>query len=141
LPKIIFEKIIWADRNKVFEITTNYENFQNILPRYYPSVRIISVRGNTSIVEEHLRIGGRELVMMVKHVINEPVLHELFVIGGDAKGTHIVSRYEYVPNGTKVTLEINWKSKGLLKLASFFNKNIIHDYSKILDEFAIISES
>ena len=141
MPKIIFEKIIWADRNKVFEITTNYENFQNILPRYYPSVRIISVRGNTSIVEEHLRIGGRELVMMVKHVINEPVLHELFVIGGDAKGTHIVSRYEYVPNGTKVTLEINWKSKGLLKLASFFNKNIMHDYSKILVEFAIISES
>jgi coenzyme Q-binding protein COQ10 len=142
LPKIIFEKIIKADRKKVFELTTNYENFQKILPQYYPSIRIISVRGNVSVVEEHLQIAGRELVMMVKHVIDEPILHEIFIIGGDAKGTHIIKRYESIPHGTKLTLEIDWKLKGMMKLSNFFGKNkVLNDYSKIIDEFAVIAET
>ena len=142
MPKIIFEKIIKADRKKVFELTTNYENFQKILPQYYPSIRIISVRGNVSVVEEHLRIAGRELVMMAKHVIDEPILHEIFIIGGDAKGTHIIKRYESIPHGTKLTLEIDWKLKGIMKLSNFFGKNkVLNDYSKIIDEFAVIAEA
>ena len=141
MPKIIFEKIIKADRKKVFELTTNYENFQKILPQYYPSIRIISVRGNVSVVEEHLQIAGRELVMMAKHVIDEPILHEIFIIGGDAKGTHIIKRYESIPHGTKLTLEIDWKLKGMMKLSNFFGKNkVLNDYSKIIDEFAVIAE-
>jgi len=142
LPKIIFEKIIKADRKKVFELTTNYENFQKILPQYYPSIRIISVRGNVSVVEEHLRIAGRELVMMAKHVIDEPILHEIFIIGGDAKGTHIIKRYESIPHGTKLTLEIDWKLKGMMRISNFFGKNkVLNDYSKIIDEFAVIAEA
>ena len=141
MPKIIFEKIIKADRKKVFELTTNYENFQKILPQYYPSIRIISVRGNVSVVEEHMRIAGQELVMMAKHVIDEPILHEIFIIGGDAKGTHIIKRYESIPHGTKLTLEIDWKLKGMMKLSNFFGKNkVLNDYSKIIDEFAVIAE-
>lgn len=142
MPKIVFEKIIKADRKKVFELTTHYENFQKILPQYYPSVRIISVRGNISVVEEHLRIGGRELVMMVKHVIDEPLLHEIFIIGGDAKGTHIIKRYEQISHGTKMTLEVDWKLKGMMKLSDFFAKNkISNEYSKIIDEFVVIAET
>jgi coenzyme Q-binding protein COQ10 len=141
LPKIIFEKIIKADRKKVFELATNYENFQKILPQYYPSIRIISTRGNVSVVEEHLQMGGRELVMMVKHVIDEPSLHEIFVIGGDTKGTHIINRYEHIPHGTKLTLEADWKLKGIMKLSDFFGKNkILNDYSKIIDDFITIVE-
>ena len=141
MPKILFEKIIKSDRKKVFELTTNYENFQKILPQYYPSIRVISVRGNVSVVEEHLRIAGQELVMMAKHVIDEPILHEIFIIGGDAKGTHIIKRYESIPHGTKLTLEIDWKLKGIMKLANFFGKNkILTDYSRIIDEFIAIVE-
>lgn len=121
---------------------TNYKNFQKILPQYYPSIRIISVRGNVSVVEEHLQIAGRELVMMAKHVTDEPILHEIFIIGGDAKGTHIIKRYESVTHGTKLTLEIDWKLKGMMKLSNFFGKNkVLNDYSKIIDEFAVIAEA
>ena len=142
MPKTIFEKIVKADRKKIFELATNYENFQKIIPQYYPSVRIISVRGNVSVVEEHLRIGGRELVMMVKHVIDEPLLHEIFIIGGDAKGSHIITRYDTISHGTKMTLEIDWKLKGIMKLSDFFGKTKISDeYSKIIDEIIIIAES
>jgi len=142
LSKCIIEKIIKSDRNRVFEIVTNYKNFQKILPQYFPSIRVISVRGNTSVVEEHMRITGREFVMMVKHVIDEPTLHEIFVIGGDAKGTHIINRFESIPQGTKMTIEFDWKLKGMIKLIYFFNKtNLLREYSKILDEFALIAEN
>lgn len=140
MAKFVFEKIIKADRKKVFDITTNYENYQKLLPQYYPSTRTISVRGNHSLVEEHLRIGGDELVIMAKHVIDEPISHELFIVGGDAKGTHITSRYEQIPNGTKLTLEVEWKFKGLKKLG-FGKDKIPKEYSKIIDEFALLAEN
>jgi len=89
-----------------------------------------------------MRITGREFVMMVKHVIDEPTLHEIFVIGGDAKGTHIINRFESIPQGTKMTIEFDWKLKGMIKLIYFFNKtNLLREYSKILDEFALIAEN
>lgn len=140
MAKVVFEKIIKADRKKVFDITTNYENFQKILPQYYPSTRTISVRGNNSLVEEHLRIDGQELVIMAKHVIDEPILHELFIVGGDAKGTHITTRYEQLPNGTKLTLEVDWKLKGIKKLGIFGKDKIPNEYSKMIDEFIAIME-
>lgn len=141
MSKIVFEKIIKADRKKVFNLSTNYENFQNILPQYFPSIRIISVRGNVSVVEEHMRIAGQELVMMVKHVIDEPTLHEIFIIGGDAKGTHIINRYEQISHGTKLILESDWKLKGLMKIRDFFGRSkVSEEYSKIIDEFVVIAE-
>lgn len=142
LPKFVFEKIIKSDRNKVFEISTNYANFQKILPQYYPSIRVISIRGNVSVVEEHLIIGGHELVMMVKHVINEPILHEIFVIGGDAKGTHITKRFECIPQGTKMILKVDWKLKRMTRIIYFLRKiNLLKEYSKITDAFTVIVEN
>ena len=75
MPKISFEKIIKAERNAVFDIAANYADFQKTLPKYFPSIRIRSVRDNVAVVEEHIRIAGRELVMMTKHVTKYPELH------------------------------------------------------------------
>ena len=141
LPKINFEKIVKAERNKVFDIVANYEQFQKILPKYFPSIRVLSVRDDTSIVEEHLRVAGRELVMMTKHVTKYPELHEVFVIGGDAKGSHIIERYESVKDGTKITVEANLNLSGPLRLVAFFSRSKIKNgFAKIMDEFAKIAE-
>ena len=77
---------------------------------------------------------------MAKHIVDEPVLHELYIVGGDAKGTHITTRYEQLPNGTKLILEIDWKFKGLKKLG-FGNDKIPKEYSKMIDKFAAIVEN
>ena len=100
------------------------------------------MRDDIAIVEEHVMLAGRELVMMTKHVTTTPELHEVFVIGGDAKGSHIVERYEIIPEGTKITVNADLKLHGKLKLAAFFGKSKIkNDYVKIMDEFAKIAES
>ena len=141
LPKINFEKIIKAERNKVFDIAANYEQFQKILPKYFPSIRVLSVRDNTSVVEEHVRIAGRELVMMTKHVTKYPELHEVFVIGGDAKGSYIIERYESIKDGTKITVEADLNLSGPLKIVAFFGRSKIKKgFTKIMDEFANIAE-
>jgi len=141
LPKISFEKIVKAERTTVFDIAANYKNFQKTLPKYFPSIRVRSVRDNVAVVEEHIRISGKELVMMTKHVTKYPELHEVFVIGGDAKGSHIIERYESVKEGTKITVEADLKLRGPLKLVAFFDKaKIQKGFVKIMDEFAKIAE-
>ena len=141
MPKISFEKIVKADRNRVFDIAANYEEFEKTLPQYFPSIRVRSRRDNVAVVEEHLRVAGKELVMMTKHVTTYPELHEVFVIGGDAKGSHIVEKYESIPEGTKITVDADIKLKGVMKLAGFFGKKkILEGFTTIMDEFAKIAE-
>jgi len=141
LSKINFEKIVKAERIKVFNIFTNYEQFQTVLPKYFPSVRIRSTRGNTAVVEQHVKIAGRELIMMTKHVTHYPNVHEVFVIGGDAKGSHLVERYESIHGGTKITVNADLKLNGILKILTFFEKDIIKkSLIETIDEFAKIAE-
>lgn len=142
MPKIHFEKIVNADRNKVFDIAANFEEFQKTLPEYFTSIRVRSSRDNVSVVEEHVKISGKELVMMTKHVTKYPEIHEVFVIGGDAKGSHMVEKYESVGAGTKITVNADIKLKGMLKIAGFFGKGkITKGFITIMDEFAKIAES
>ena len=142
MPKIHFEKIVKAERNKVFDIAANYENFQKTLPEYFTSIRVRSSRDNVAIVEEHVKISGKELVMMTKHVTQYPEIHEVFVIGGDVKGSHIVEKYESVDDGTKITVDADIKLKGTLKIIGFFGKGkITKGFVTIIDEFAKIAES
>lgn len=142
MPKFSFEKFVNSQRQKIFDIAKDYENYQKLFPQYFPSVRILSTRNEVSVVEEHMILGDKELVMMTKHIIQEPHIHEIFVIGGDAKGTHIVEKFEQMPNGTKLFVEVDFKLKANMKISNLLGKYKIEDnYSKILDEFVKIAET
>ena len=141
LPKFSIEKIVKADAERVFDLLTDLTSLQKTLPRYFPSVRTLSTRENVSIVEEHLMIAEKELVMMTKHIIDRSHTHDVYVIGGDAKGSHIVERYVPVGQGTKIIVSVDLKLKGALKITGFFGKDkIVNDFSEILNEFALIAE-
>lgn len=140
--KILFEKIVKADRKKVFDIAADYKSYQKTLPEYFLSIRVRSIRGNVAVVEEHLKLAGRELVMMTKHIIKYPEAHEVFVIGGDAKGSHIVEKYQSIPEGTKIIVDADIKLKGVLRLIALLGKRkLTKSFSKIMSEFAKIAES
>jgi hypothetical protein len=142
LPKFSFEKTSNANRNIIYETFSDYENYQKICPKFFPSVRIRSVRDNVAVVEEHLILGDDELVIMAKHVTNRPVLHEVFVIGGDAKGSHIQEQFIEMDNGTKILIDVDLKLKGKMKLGSVFSKNRYQlSYEEILDNLIKIAEN
>ena len=134
MSKIKIGKIIKADRDKVYDIITNYENFEKNFSKYFPSIRIRSERDDVSIIEEHMILGKKEFVMMTKHVKNPPNLHEIFVIGGDCKGSHIIEKYDSVPEGTKLTVEADFK------LGLFRKPNVSDGLGEIIDEFVRVSE-
>ena len=135
MSEITFEKFTKIPREQIFNALTDYKSFQSILPEVYPSVRIISVRPTTTLLEEHFFLSGKEFVSMQKHVIEKPSRHETLFVGGDAKGTHIIEKYEHTSDGTKITLSVNFKYKGSQRLSNFFGKGRIErEFSKILDK-------
>ena len=142
MPKFSLEKTVRAKRETVYEILSNYENYQKLIPQHFPSVRVRSVRENISVVEEHMNFGDKELVIMAKHVTEKPVLHEVFVIGGDIKGSRIKQQFIEISEGTKIIVDVDLKLKGKMKMSSMFGKNKFEeDYAKILDDFVKIAEN
>jgi coenzyme Q-binding protein COQ10 len=142
LPKLSFEKNINANRDDVIEIFSNYENYEKLIPQHFPSIRVRSVRGDVSVVEERLMLGNTELLIMAKHVLKKPVLHRVFVIGGDAKGSQIRQEFIQLENGTKILVDVDLKFKGKMKISNIFRKNDFKsDYAKILNEFVKLAEN
>ena len=141
MPQFSFQKISSASRDDVYKVFSDYENYQKISPEFFPSIRIRSVRDNIAVVEEHMNLGDDEFVIMAKHVTDEPVLHDIFIIGGDAKGTHIQEQFIETPEGTKILVDVDLKLKGKMKLGGVFSKNRYQEnYEEILDNFIKIAE-
>ena len=141
MTKFTVDKTVHTKRKIIFDILSNFENFQKILPQHFPSIRVRSTRGNISVVEEHLMLGDMELVVMAKHVIQEPSLHEIFIIGGDAKGSHIFQQFIEHSEGTKILVDVDLKLPGKMKLSGLFGNSAVEEnYTKILDDFIKIAE-
>jgi len=105
LIKITFERTIRSDPKKVFDIISNFENYERLFPDYYPSVRIKSVRDESSLVAEHLRLHDKEFVIMAKHFNDPPHRHEMRVVGGDIKGSYIIEKIIPFETQTRIIVE------------------------------------
>jgi len=119
--KVSFEREINADLEKAFDIITNFENFQKSFPNFYPSILIKSVRDESSLVAEHLKLHDTEFIIMAKHFISKPNSHEMRVVGGDLKGSSINEIFNF-DNGTttlKVNAELDVKSSRFSKKNPF----------------------
>ena len=75
LTTFSLEKIIHAKRKNVFEIFSNYEQYEKLIPAYFPSIRIRSVRGETAVVEEHFTLGDIEFLLMSNVEMDEVIIH------------------------------------------------------------------
>ena len=137
--KITFERTIRSDPKKVFDIISNFENYERLFPDYYPSVRIKSVRDESSLVAEHLKLHDKEFVIMAKHFSDPPYRHEMRVVGGDIKGSYIIEKIIPFESQTKIIVEakINTgKRFSILKNADY--KKALED---LYDEVITIIES
>jgi hypothetical protein len=115
--KVSFELEIKADLEKSFDIITNFENFQKLFPNFYPSILIKSIRDESSLVAEHLKLHDTEFIIMSKHFTSKPYSHEMRVIGGDIKGSGINEIFSFDNGKTlvKVNVELNVKSSRFSK--------------------------
>ncbi len=137
VPKVKVEIIIKAEKDKVFSAITDFENLPSKLPHIFKSVKVISQEGNSFITEELVKMAGRDIAQKVKHVIQPTEQHEVFILEGDAKDSHIVESYEETSQGTKIIVEGDFKLKGKLNLLGFFAKGKIEkSITEVMEEFA-----
>ena len=135
------EKIVHAKRDNVFQIFSNYNNYEKLVPQYFSSIRIRSVRENIAVVEEHLKLGEIEFLFMSKHVATPSILHEVYVIGGKSKGSYIRQEFIEISEGTKILVDVKLKLTGTMRIPKFLGKSkLSENYSNMLDEFAVMSE-
>lgn len=141
MPKVKIERIIRAQTDKVFYTITDFENLPVRLPEFFKSINIVSKDGNTIIINESIRMAGKDINQTTKHILIPPIQHEVFILDGDAKDSHIVERYVSFNNGTKIIIDGDFHLAGKLKLVGFIaKKKIEKNINEILDELSKIVE-
>ena len=136
------EKTVKASREKVFDVFSNYDLFTKIIPEYYSSIAQRSLRGNVSIVAEHLKLLDEEFVIMTKHIITPYDSHESIVVGGDVKGSYIRENFTSKEDGTLLQVEAEIKLKSCKKLMNYFKgKNFDRALDDMINKLITIAES
>ena len=133
--KISFEREINADIEKSFDIITNFENFQKLFPEFYPSILIKSVRDESSLVAEHLKLHDSEFIIMSKQFFSRPHTHEMRGGGGGIKGSSINEIFSFDDGKTtlKVIAELDVKSSRFSK-SNPYKDSLNKLYDKMISE-------
>ena len=133
--KMSFEREINADIEKSFDIITNFENFQKLFPEFYPSILIKSVRDESSLVAEHLKLHDSEFIIMSKHFFSRPHTHEMRDVGGDIKGSSIneIFSFDDAKTTLKVIAELDVKSSRFSK-SNPYKDSLNKLYDKMISE-------
>ena len=128
-------------RDLIFKISTDVENFHNVMPEYFKSLKIIQNSSNEKIVLESIDFLGRKIEIKTKHVIIPPNLHEVFILNGPAKGTSFIEKYESNPTGTDISISVDLKLNGFLKLIPFLKLLLFKKMNSVMSEFITCAES
>ncbi len=105
-------KVTNVDKNRIFDTIANIENYPNVLPNNILSVNIINRTENVIYAEETVQESGFKTKFLIRHQLQPYVSHKLEIYGENAHGTSIITTYEDVDNGTKITLDINMQLSG-----------------------------
>ena len=142
MPKFSFTKIVNVDRDKIFNVITDFENLAKIFPKYFKSLKIISKSGNITKLEEELEFLGKKLNITVDHIVEEPGKHTVIMLDGPGKNTKFEEIFEKMPEGTKITIDVDLVLNGKFKVMGFFaKKQIKNKMSQALDEFAEVAKN
>lgn len=129
------------ERDLIFKLSTDIENFSKLLPKYFQSLKITDFNNSGLFVDEKISFLGRTLTVKTKHVIKKPNLHSIHILTGPLKGSSFVERYESKPFGTKIIIDVNLKFNGLGRIFYFLSFFIHKQINKVMDEFVLACES
>lgn len=124
----------------IFRISTDVENFHNIMPNYFKSLDIVKENKYGKIVDEKIIFLGIPMKIKTKHVIVDSSIHEIHILTGPLKGTSFVESYVEKEGGTIVTINVILMLNNFFKLFSFLENIIAKKMSKTMDEFILCAE-
>ena len=136
MPKFEFIKIVNVERDLIFQISTDYEKFTEILPDYFKELEIIERNDNVTKIQEKLQFLGKTVDVLTEHVVEKPDRHIVRMLNGQSKGTVFDEKYEIDGEQTKITINVDLVLKGGLKIIGTFAKGKIkQSINLVLDEF------
>jgi len=142
MVKFQFTKIVDVQRDKIFQISTDYENFTKVLPDHFKELRIVEKKENTTIIQEKIEFLGRTVDVLTEHVVEMPDRHIVRMLDGQAKGSVFDERYEIDGDKTKITINVDFVLGGSLKILGMFAKGKIkQSMNMVLDEFVNYAKS
>ena len=125
------------ERTKLFNLSTDIEQFDKILPKYFKSLLVTDIQENTKFVDEKVIFFGKSILVKTKHVIMPPKIHEVYILSGPFTGTSFIERYDKTSRGTKLTITVSLKLNGFAKILFPFSNPIKNKMDRVLDEFLI----
>ena len=128
------------ERDLIFSISTDVENFHKIMPKYFKSLKIISDSLNEKIVLESIDFLGRKIKIKTKHVIVKPNVHKVFILTGPVRGTSFIETYDSTLSGTSISILVDLKLHGILKLIPFLEILVLKKMNSVMSEFIICAE-
>ena len=149
IPKPISEleiiKEVDIEKEKIFLVMTDLENYPKVLPRNIKSIDIIEQSDNVILAEYTVVEAGVYSKLLVQHKMYPYYEHVMEVMDGDAKETKVTQKFTDINSITTINTIIEFDLKGILSPFSFLPKgNLEHATNTILTNFidyAQISEN
>ena len=142
MPKFEFEKIVDVERDLIFQISTDYENFTKILPDYFKHLNIIEKNGDVTIIQETIQFLGRTVNVLTEHRVKKPDRHIVKMLDGQARGSIFDEKYEIKGERTKITINVDFVLHGGLKIMGAFAKGKIkQSMDTVMNEFVSYAKS
>ena len=149
IPKPVSEleiiKEVDIEKEKIFLVMTDLENYPKVLPRNIKSIDIIEQSDNVILAEYTVVEAGVYSKLLVQHKMYPYYEHVMEVMDGDAKETKVTQKFTDINSITTINTIIEFDLKGILSPFSFLPKgNLEHAANTILTNFidyAQISEN
>jgi len=124
----------------IFKISTDIENFKNVMPNYFKSLEIIEKKDSQIIVLEKIKFIGINLKIKTKHEILKPDIHKVYILSGPTKGSEFIETYIPSKNGSDIIIEIKLGFNGCMKIFSFLEGYIAKKMEMVMNEFIFSAE-
>ena len=132
-------KEIPIEREKIFGVLADIENYPNVLPDNIISVNIINREENGVLVifaEETITEAGVITTLVVKHTIIPYQKHIIEIMEGDAEGTIITMEFKQIAEGTELVTGVEIRLKGILSpFGTLLTPNLESALNTSLDSF------
>lgn len=127
-------------RDKIFKISTDVENFHNVMPEYFKSLVVVEQNHYGKIVVEKIKFLGIPLKIKTKHVVVKPNVHKINILSGPTSGTLFTETYIQSGDGTIISIHVKLILNGFYKLFSFLENCLANEMSKTMDKFIFSAE-
>jgi len=127
-------------QEEIFHISTDVENFHHVMPNYFKSLDVVEQNDNVKIVIEKIKFLGVHLKIKTKHIITKPNIHKVEILSGPIKGTVFVESYIGLKTGTMISIDVELRFSGVMKLFSFFESYVAKKMNSTMNDFVKSAE-